>query len=64
MSKNKYRFPLLILAFVLLITGAILQYKNLAVAWVFIGVAVVLYVIARFFMREKKSNQQANSFSE
>ncbi len=64
MSKNKYRFPLLILAFVLLIAGAILQYKNLAVAWVFIGVAVVLYVIARFFMREKNANQQANPSSK
>ena len=53
MPKNKYRFPLLIIAFVLLIIGAILQYKDLQIAWAFIGVAVVLYVIARIFMRDK-----------
>lgn len=63
MRKNKYRFPLLILAFVLLIIGAILQYKNMNIAWVFIVVAVVLYVIARIFMREKRPPKQTTTLS-
>jgi len=63
MSKNKYRFPLLVLAFVLLIIGAILQYKQLTVAWLFVGVAVVLYLIARIFMRDKKQKESSSESS-
>lgn len=56
MDLIKFRFPLLVLAFVLLIVGAILRYKVNPLAWYFIGVAVVLYILARFFIKEKKNN--------
>lgn len=59
MNIVKFRFPLLVLAFVLLIIGAILRYKAHPLAWYFIGVAVVLYILARFFIKEKKNNRSA-----
>ncbi len=61
MSKKKYRIGLLAIAFLLLITGAVLHYQDLDIAWWFIGIAVIVYIIARVFLREKKPKNTPSS---
>ncbi|MGH2642775.1 MAG: hypothetical protein ACRDE2_02410 [Chitinophagaceae bacterium] len=41
------------IAFFLLVEGAFLRYKGHSLAWYFIGMSVLAYIIARFFMKRK-----------
>ncbi len=61
MSKKKIRSTLLVVAFVLLIAGAVLHYQDIDLAWWIIGLAVIVYIIARVFMREKNSKKMTSS---
>jgi hypothetical protein len=41
----------MLIAFILLIAGAVLKLKGHPEAWYLLGISIVLYVFARFFIR-------------
>jgi hypothetical protein len=53
MTAHRWRPILIALAFLLLLAGAVLRFKQHPLSWYFIGLAFVLYIVARFFLKRK-----------
>jgi len=64
MNHPALRNILMSVAFVLLIVGAFLKLKGHPVAWYFVGVSIVLYIAARFFIKAPRLEEQAEEEEE
>lgn len=58
MDKNKLQQRLLIIAFLLLIVGGVLQYKEVEYSWILVVLAVIVYLYGRIFLSKKRQIEE------